>query len=66
MDECCICLETNNCIKFFDCDHVFHKECFDEYFDEGNNQKNTCPICKEAVIGNTDTDTETDIETDEE
>ena len=68
-DECIFCLDIPvrlEVVRRLRCMHVFHKECFDEYFDEGNNQKNTCPVCKEAVIGNTDTDTETDTETDEE
>ena len=64
-DECIFCLDIPvrlEVVRRLRCMHVFHKECFDEYFDERNNQKNTCPICKEAVIGNTDTDTETDEE----
>ena len=51
-DECIFCLDIPvrlEVVRRLRCMHVFHKECFDEYFDEGNNQKNTCPICKEAV-----------------
>lgn len=68
-DECIFCLEVPvrlEVVRRLRCMHVFHKDCFDEYFEAGNNEKNTCPICKEAVIENTDTDTETDTETDEE
>ena len=54
-DECIFCLEVPvrlDVIRRLRCMHFFHKECFDEYFDAANNQKNMCPICNEKVIEN--------------
>ena len=53
-DECIFCLEVPvrlEVIRRLRCMHIFHKDCFDEYFHASNDQKNICPICKEAVIG---------------
>ena len=53
-DECIFCLEVPvrlEVVRRLRCMHTFHKDCFDEYFDASNDQKNICPICKEAVIG---------------
>ena len=43
LGECPICLDTmdNNLITT-KCNHTFHKECFDLWF----NYKNTCPLCR--------------------
>ena len=52
--ECIFCLEVPvrlEVVRRLRCMHVFHKDCFDEYFYASNDQKNICPICKEAVIG---------------
>lgn len=62
-DECIFCLEVPirlEVIRRLRCMHFFHKECFDEYFDAANNQKNICPICNEKVI-NTSPEFETQI-----
>lgn len=43
--ECCICLENiddTDCKKLDNCEHVFHKDCINEWFK--NNV--TCPICR--------------------
>ena len=55
LDECIFCLEIPvrlEVVRRLRCMHIFHKDCFDEYFDPENNQKNVCPICEEAVIEN--------------
>ena len=52
-DECIFCLDIPmrlEIVRRLRCMHVFHKECFDEYYDERNDQNNKCPICKGAVI----------------
>ena len=51
-DECIFCLDIPvrlEVVRRLRCMHIFHKDCFDDYFDVENDQKNKCPICKEAV-----------------
>jgi hypothetical protein len=46
-NNCPICLEPINNIsnkKTLDCEHSFHKGCFNKYFDT------TCPICKRPFV----------------
>lgn len=50
MTECCICLEHNSQFMITtDCDHNFHKKCFEKYVKNKKN-KITCPICRSNII----------------
>jgi hypothetical protein len=58
---CSICLETeqsnNRYIKFY-CDHTFHVDCFETYFDfkishKPNIENISCPICRKDISTNT-------------
>ena len=45
-NECCICLEEykeNDVLIKLKCNHMFHKECLEPWF---NNNKNSCPLCR--------------------
>lgn len=45
---CSICLEQfviNDKINKLDCEHMFHKECLDEWFINNN-----CPLCRKIII----------------
>lgn len=46
-DRCLICLvdyETGNeCRKLVKCNHIFHKDCIDEWLTTG---RNSCPLCR--------------------
>ena len=49
INECSICLEKyklNEKIIQLDCDHIFHKSCFDLWFQKNN----SCPICRDNII----------------
>lgn len=46
--RCIICYEhyhEGNNIKFLPCDHHFHQECIDEWF----NVRDCCPLCKKSI-----------------
>ncbi|KAI5147959.1 hypothetical protein ENBRE01_0019 [Enteropsectra breve] len=46
--KCTICFDDyrpGNSVKFLPCDHHFHMECIDEWF----NIKDSCPLCKKNV-----------------
>ena len=46
--RCVICYESycEGCsIKFLPCDHHFHTECIDEWF----NVRDSCPLCKKSI-----------------
>lgn len=47
-DRCTICYDdykTGNCVKILPCDHHFHGDCIDEWF----NVKDSCPLCKKSI-----------------
>jgi len=47
--ECCICIEeftTSEAIVATTCNHVFHRECCDQWL----TQSRTCPICRTDII----------------
>ena len=48
MDECCICLESNNLVTLKTCGHRFHYNCIQKWLI----YKNTCPICRAIVLKN--------------
>ncbi len=44
-EECCICyegLKSENVVVRLSCDHMYHKECIEEWFKE----KRICPYCR--------------------
>jgi hypothetical protein len=46
--SCSICLEAiNNISKKTSCNHIYHKDCIYEWV---NNNKNTCPLCRENLF----------------
>ncbi|KAH9152882.1 hypothetical protein AeRB84_004775 [Aphanomyces euteiches] len=48
--SCTICLDefsSNEMIKVLPCRHIYHRECIDEWFENGNN---TCPMCKRKAF----------------
>jgi len=51
-DECGICLEILNgspCIKTKNCNHIFHKYCYQEYLKNiKNNILFGCPLCNSS------------------
>ena len=47
-DRCTICYDDyklGNAVKILPCDHHFHCECIDEWF----NVKDSCPLCKKSI-----------------
>ena len=46
MDECCICLESENLVTLKTCGHHFHYNCIQKWL----TCKNTCPICRTIVL----------------
>lgn len=58
---CSICLETEQSNKRyvkFHCDHTFHIDCFETYFDynishKPNIENISCPICRKDISTNT-------------
>ena len=49
INECSICLEQyklNEKIIQLECDHIFHKSCFELWFKNNN----SCPICRDNII----------------
>uniref|UniRef100_A0A6C0C7A3 RING-type E3 ubiquitin transferase n=1 Tax=viral metagenome TaxID=1070528 RepID=A0A6C0C7A3_9ZZZZ len=49
-NECCICLEKykeNDILIKLKCNHMFHKECLEPWF---NNNKKSCPLCRFKLV----------------
>jgi len=49
MDSCTICMKedlNNNNIYTTDCNHIFCKDCLDDWFQRGNN---SCPLCRSEI-----------------
>jgi hypothetical protein len=46
-DKCPICLEEMKTKKQTLCNHLFHKECIEEWI---KNNKNTCPLCRKNLF----------------
>tara|TARA_Y100001958_G_C21247511_1_gene578931 strand:- start:5061 stop:5441 length:381 start_codon:yes stop_codon:yes gene_type:complete len=47
-DSCSICLEKyklNDMINRLNCNHIYHKECLDNWI-----QNNNCPLCRSIII----------------
>merc|ERR1719399_2636077 len=47
--ECCLCMEgyrDEDMVRVLPCDHYFHKECIDKWFDSTQFQTRSCPLCK--------------------
>lgn len=50
MEECAICLNpvrTTRHSETLECNHIFHKYCFDNWKSSGGT---TCPLCRERVV----------------
>ena len=48
-EECCLCMETfseDEVIRMLPCEHFFHQECIDRWFQSKAYMQRTCPLCK--------------------
>ena len=55
--ECSICIEPivdSTKLIYLDCNHVFHKNCLQEWVKSQSKQDNTinCPLCRYTIINN--------------
>ena len=45
-EDCIICLENNDVSIKLDCGHILHQNCINQWIEEN---RNTCPICREYI-----------------
>jgi len=47
---CSICLESKDLDYTTPCNHKFHKECIESWFQTDSHQEKTCPECRSTII----------------
>jgi len=47
---CSICLESKDLDYTTPCNHKFHKECIESWFETDSHQEKTCPECRSTII----------------
>lgn len=47
---CSICLESKDLDYTTPCNHKFHKECIELWFETDSHQEKTCPECRSTII----------------
>ncbi|MEX1012075.1 MAG: RING finger domain-containing protein [Waddliaceae bacterium] len=51
--HCAICIENfthDSRVINIKCNHIFHSQCFENWLNSSSPNRNTCPICFQAVV----------------